>query len=102
MLSFFLLSMNTVDQTAKAKCRASTTFFLWLYWLDTPPVQSDQLCFIGADMTSATSLSLSTYNLLLYVVLSTVCRMADQIGLCLVYVHVRSFTQFKLNVALHM
>jgi len=29
-------------------------------------VQSDQLCYIGADMTSATSLSLSVYNLLLY------------------------------------
>jgi len=26
-----------------------------------PPVQSDQLCSIGADMTSATSLSLSTF-----------------------------------------
>ena len=29
-------------------------------------VQSDQMCSIGADMTSATSLSLSIYNLLLY------------------------------------
>jgi len=31
-------------------------------------MQSDQLCSIGADMTSATSLSLSIYryNLLLY------------------------------------
>ena len=37
-----------------------------LYCGDTPPVQSDQLCSIGADMTSATSLSLSIYNLLLY------------------------------------
>jgi len=58
--------MNTADQTAKAGCRASTTFFLWLYWRDTPPVQYDQLCSIGADMTSATSLSLSICNLLLY------------------------------------
>ena len=39
---------------------------MWLYWRTTPPKQSDQLCYIGADMTSATSLSLSTYNLLLY------------------------------------
>ena len=30
------------------------------------PVQSDQLSPIGADMTSATSLSLSIYILLLY------------------------------------
>ena len=30
------------------------------------PFSSDQLCSIGADMTSATSLSLSIYNLLLY------------------------------------
>ena len=45
----------------------STTTGIWLYWRDTPPVQSsDQLCSIGADMTSATSLSLSIYNLLLY------------------------------------
>ena len=29
-------------------------------------MQSDQLCSICADMTSATSLSLSLYNLLLY------------------------------------
>jgi len=58
--------MNTADQTAKVGCRASTTIFLWLYWRDTPPVQSDQLCSIGADMMSATSLSLSIYNLLLY------------------------------------
>ena len=29
-------------------------------------MQSDQLCSIGADMTSATSLSLAIYNLLLY------------------------------------
>ena len=29
-------------------------------------MQSDQLCSIGADMMSATSLSLSIYNLLLY------------------------------------
>ena len=61
--------MNTADQTAKAGCRTSrtsTSIFLWLYWRDTPPVQSDQLCSIGADMTSATSLSLSIYKLLLY------------------------------------
>ena len=58
--------MNTADQTAKAGCRASTTIFLWWYWLDTPPIQSDQLCSIGADMMSTTSLSLSIYNLLLY------------------------------------
>jgi len=31
-----------------------------------PPVQSDQLSPVGANMTSATSLSLSIYNLLLY------------------------------------
>ena len=30
-------------------------------------MQSDQLCYIAADMTSATSLSLSIYNLLLNV-----------------------------------
>ena len=36
---------------------------LVIQWL---AVQSDQLCSIGADMTSATSLSLSIYNLLLY------------------------------------
>ena len=30
-------------------------------------MQSDQLCSIGADMMSATSLSLSLYNLLLFV-----------------------------------
>jgi len=64
--------MDTADQTAKAGCCASTTIFMWLYWRDTsplarhPPVQSDQLFYIGADMTSATSLSLSIYNLLLY------------------------------------
>ena len=58
--------MNTADQTAKAGCRASTTIFTWLYWRNTPPVQSDQLCSIGAAMTSATSLSVSIYNLLLY------------------------------------
>ena len=47
---------------------ASTTTFwdIWFYWRDPPPVQSDQLCSIGADMMSATSLSLSIYNLLLY------------------------------------
>ena len=39
---------------------------MWLYWRDTLPVQSNQLCSIGADMTSAKSLSLSIYNLLLY------------------------------------
>ena len=39
---------------------------MWLYWWDTPPVQSDQLCSIGTDMTSATFLSLSLYNVLLY------------------------------------
>ena len=41
----------------------------WLYWRSgaTPPhLQSGQLCSIGADMTSATSLSFSIYNLLLY------------------------------------
>ena len=31
-----------------------------------PPVQSDQLNPIGADLSTATSLSLSIYNLLLY------------------------------------
>ena len=59
--------MNTADQTAKAGFRTSTTIFLWLYWRDTPPMQSDQLCSIGADMMSATSLSISIYNILLYV-----------------------------------
>jgi len=40
---------------------------MWLYWQDyMPPMQSDQLSPIGADMTSATTLSLSIYNLLLY------------------------------------
>jgi len=58
--------MNTADQTAKAGCRASINIFLWLYWLDTPPVQSDQLCSFGADMTSVTSLLLSLFNLLPY------------------------------------
>ena len=50
----------------KGRCCASTTIFLWLYWQDTLLEQSEQLCSIGADMTSATSLSLSIYNLLLY------------------------------------
>jgi len=58
--------MDTANQTARAGGRASTTIFLWLYWCDTPPVQSDQLSSFGADMTSATSLSLSMCNLLLY------------------------------------
>ena len=31
-----------------------------------PPLEYDQLSPIGADMTSATSLPLSIYNLLLY------------------------------------
>jgi len=54
--------MNTADQTAKAGCHASTTTGKWLYWRDTLPMQSDQLCSIGADMKSATSQSLSIYN----------------------------------------
>jgi len=58
--------MDTADQTTRAGCRASTAIFLWLCWRDNPPVQSDQLSPIGADKTSATSLSHSTYNLLLY------------------------------------
>ena len=33
---------------------------------NTSPMQSDQLCPIGTDLTSATSLSLSIYNLLLH------------------------------------
>jgi len=50
--------------------RTSATIFLsWnvvvLARLE-PPVQSDQLSPIGADMTSATSLSLSIFHLLLY------------------------------------
>ena len=36
----------------------------------TPSMQSDQLCSIGADTTSATSLSLSIYNKLLYGILT--------------------------------
>ena len=54
--------MNTADQTAKAGCHPSTTIFLLLYWRDNPPMQSDQLCSIGTDMTSATSLSLCYIN----------------------------------------
>ena len=36
-------------------------------------MQSDQLCSIGADMTSATSLSLSLYNLFLYGITGCFC-----------------------------
>ena len=40
---------------------------MWLYWQDyIRPCSLMQLCSIGADKTSATSLSLSIYNLLLY------------------------------------
>ena len=54
--------MDTADQTARVGGPE-----MWLYWQDySRPVQSDQLSPIGADMTSATSLSLSIYNLLLY------------------------------------
>ena len=54
--------MDTADQTTWAGGSE-----MWLYWQDySRPVQSDQLCSIGADMMSATSLSLSIYNLLLY------------------------------------
>ena len=56
--------MNTADQTVKAGCHASTYNHFPVVVL--APVQSDQLCSIGTDMTSATSLSLSIYNLLLY------------------------------------
>ena len=50
--------MDTADQTAWAGGSE-----MWLNWQDyiLLPVQSDQLCSIGADMTSATSLSLSIY-----------------------------------------
>ena len=56
--------MDTADQTTWAGGSE-----MWLYWLT---VQSDQLCSIGSDMTSATSLSLSIYNLLLYAVYCTI------------------------------
>ena len=53
---------DTADQTARTGGPE-----MWLYWQDySPPVQSDQLSPIGADRMSATSLSLSIYNLLLY------------------------------------
>ena len=58
--------MDTADQTARAGCPAGTTTGKWLYWRNTPPLLSDQLSPIVAVMTSATSLSLSIYNLLLY------------------------------------
>ena len=63
--------MDTADQNAWAGGCASTTIFLSLNVIVLarlePPVQSDQLSPFGADMTSATSLSLSIYNLLLSV-----------------------------------
>ena len=53
--------MDTADQTARARVLKSVCTGKTI----AAPLESDQLCSIGADMTSATSLSLSIYNLLL-------------------------------------
>ncbi len=60
--------MDTADQTARAGRRASTTIFLWLYWRDTPPVQSDQMSSILAQIgrQQPPCHSLYRYTLLLY------------------------------------
>ena len=58
--------MNAADQTAKADVAPVQPVSIGCTGATTPPVQSDQLCSIGADMMSAVSLSLPIYNLLLY------------------------------------
>ena len=54
------------DKTAQAGCRPSTTLCPVVVLARHPARAVLSLCSICADMKSATSLSLSIYNLLLY------------------------------------